>query len=510
VWSNLRAKRFAAYGPKADLAKYGLKKPALILTVTLKPAGEKAKPVEHTLALGKSVPGAVDKRYALLDQGPGVAVLDETTTRRLGYTYLRFVDHTVWKLDAKAVTGFLRKTGEETLEIVKKGDKWQLLKPGMSPADDSLESLLGQLADLRAREVAAYPAKDLKAFGLDRPETVLTVRLANARKKPVERVLKIGKLAEGAAEAGSGARYAMVGKGKTVFLLSGPLVKDLLAKALNFCDHMLPHPAAVDRFILERGPRKAVFAKVDDAWKMTEPLEAEVEQADLDTFLKAPAKLRADELVAEKPADLKPYGLDRPAARWRFFKGDKEVLGLLVGDREKPDSSRRYAKLAGGNLVFLLDAALTGKFLGEYRSRAVWTGVDAAQIEQIRYGSSQQPFALTKVDNDWQVAGKPAAKVKAEAVSDALDALAGLKAARYVVDKTTDLKPYGLKEPPLVLELKPRSGPAKVLHIGRPVGGSKRYYARVVDGDNSAVFIIAEADAKRIVRSLKEFTEASK
>ena len=49
-----------------------------------------------------------------------------------------------------------------------------------------------------------------------------------------------------------------------------------------------------------------------------------------------------------------------------------------------------------------------------------------------------------------------------------------------------------------------------MLLLHAAMGSAKRYYARVVDGDNSAVFIIAEADAKRIVRSLKEFTEASK
>ena len=51
---------------------------------------------------------------------------------------------------------------------------------------------------------------------------------------------------------------------------------------------------------------------------------------------------------------------------------------------------------------------------------------------------------------------------------------------------------YGLKPPPeLAVEVKTRTG-KQVLHIGRQEGGSKRYYARVVDADNTAVFVISE------------------
>jgi hypothetical protein len=41
--------------------------------------------------------------------------------------------------------------------------------------------------------------------------------------------------------------------------------------------------------------------------------------------------------------------------------------------------------------------------------------------------------------------------------------------------------------------------------VGRPEGESKSYYARVVEGNASGVFIIAEADAQRIVRRLGAF-----
>jgi hypothetical protein len=507
-WANLFAQTFAAYGPKADLGAYGLKTPGVTITVVLEPADKKGKPVEHTLALGKPVEGAKGERYALVDNGPGVAVLDAPTVQLLTQNYLDFVNRSAWKLDAGAVTALERRMGEETMEVAKKADAWQLVKPANHPADKpTLDVLVGRLANLRAKGVAAYPAKDLQPFGLNKPAAVVTLRLTGADKKPVEHVLKVGKPNEDGEAKGSGERFALADQSNAVIILPGALARQLVDTPLHFRDRTLPAAAGVDRITLERGPRKAVFAKMDGRWKMTQPVEAEVEEAALEAFLKALANPRAAELVADKPADLRPYGLDRPEARWRFSAGDKDVLAVLVGNRD-PAKGGCYAKLAAGDLVFLLGAGLADQFLGEYRSRAVWTGVDAAQVEQVRYGYKQQPFVLTKADNDWQVAGMPSAKVKAEAVTDALAALAGLQAARYVVDQGADLKTYGLAEPQLVLEVKPRSGKAHVLHVGNREGDSKRYYARVAEGDSSAVFTISEEDAKRIVRPLKELTQA--
>jgi hypothetical protein len=210
--------------------------------------------------------------------------------------------------------------------------------------------------------------------------------------------------------------------------------------------------------------------------------------------------------VAEKPDDLKPYGLDKPEARWRLQYGDKDVLNLLIGSPDK-EGARRFAKLAAGDIVFLLDPRLSTRALAEYRSRTLWPPLDALQIEKITFGYAENPFTLEKVDNTWRVAGQPELKVQPEAIQATLDAMAGLKALRYVEDRSKELPLYGLEPPQLALEIQTRSG-KRLLHIGRPEGESKRYYARVPEGDRADVFVIAENDAGRIVRNLAAFTRA--
>jgi hypothetical protein len=505
--SNLRASKFAAYGDKIDLAKFGLDMPATTTTVTLQPTGEKAKPVEHTLVLGKPVEGSAGQRYARLDKGPGVVVLGADTVKTVSRTYLDYVNHTVFEFNPSQVTGLVRQGDSEALEVVRRGDKWQLLKPADLAADTpTLETLCGELSGLRAERVAAYPARDLQGMGLDKPAAVLKIRRNDDKAKPVEQVLRIGKVAD----PQSGSRFARADNAETVIVLPGKLSQQLVAAPLQFRDRNLARVMGVDQVAIQRGSRKATFALADGTWKMTEPLSADAESSDLETFLSGLRPLRADELVADKGGDLKSYGLHRPTARWRFLQNSKELLTLEVGNTDKAKGGKAFARLGTSPLVFLLDGPTTARVLAEYRSRKVWgiSAPDAAQVEKIRYGYAKDPFVLQKVDKDWQVSGKPMTKIKADAVRDVLDALASLQAERYVADRAEELKLYGLEPPVLTLELETPTG-KKALHVGRQEGNSQRHYA-LVPGENAAVFLLSEADARRIVRPLEAFVETSK
>jgi hypothetical protein len=526
AWSHLQAMRFTAYGAKADLAKYGLDKPETTATITVQAgevSGKKAPPQTHTLALGKPVEASSGERYARLDNGPGIVVLPAFSVGELTHGYLDFVDHSLLRFDASTLAGLKRQASGEVLEVGKK-DEWHIIKPTDQKADDKImQGLAEGLSGLRAVRIVAYPAKDIKPFGLDAPAAVLTVDFREGA-KPVQRVLRIGKPATavagsavvagavvaGAPDPATAAqppdRFAQVEGSQAVAVIPGPLADQLLAAPIRFRDRAIARFADADKVILERGPRTATFANVDGTWKLTAPTEASAEQTELDDFVNAVARLHADELVAEKPADLKPYGLDKPEAHWRFMSGAKEVLNLLVGGPDK-GGHRRYAKLASGDVVFLLDAPTTNRVLAEYRTRTVWpTPLDAAQVESVRFGYGRNAFTLTKVDNLWQVVGKPGELVNIAAVNETLDALSRLRVERYVLDKGADPKLYGLEPPELTIDLQTPTG-RRTLQIGRTEGESKRYYARVPDKDRSDVFVLSEAEGARIVRDLHAFTE---
>lgn len=515
VWSDLRAERFADYGKGVAWAKYGLDKPTVRVTLN-------ADKAEHVIELGKEVEGddrrdaGPTARYARVDKGAGVAVLPPEVTRLLERTYLDYVNHDLLKFDSDAAVALQRHMGAKVLEIVHsqarpgtEGAGWQVEKPARQKADDqAMQHLFEQLGHLHADRIAAYPIKDLEPFGLDAPSALLTIKLKRSHAErgnegggPAEHIIKLGKPA-----GERGQRFALVDDGKAVAVLPAALVEQLMGSPLTFRDRAIARFDSADRLQLQRGPRNAVFRKVDGSWKLTEPLQGDAEQDQLDDFLSRLTRLRADALVAEKPDKdaLKKYGLDRPVARWRVQSDNKEVLELLVGNKEEK-RERRYAKLAKGDLVFLLDPRLSRKVLDEYRPRTVWTTpLDALDIDSLNYRYPRKPFVLKKAGTSWQVVGKTDAKINAATVEDTLAALAGLKLSRYAVDKGANLALFGLDKPELVLEAATRSG-KRELHIGNVEGGSKGRYARVPDADRSDVFVLDAETCARLLRDLSAF-----
>jgi hypothetical protein len=498
-FGRLTAVRFAAYGDKVDWGRYGLNPPAQTLTVTLAAPG--GAPAAHTLALGKPVEDVPGDRYARLDNGPGVAVLAAGVVAELTRPALDYADRTLLKFDGSELTRLHRKGTVGELELTRAAEGWKLAKPLALPADQpTMEDLADRLGSLRAQKVVAWGASDLKPFGLDQPAATIELQAG-----PTTKVLKLGKPAD---DPASGDRYALVEGSPAVGVLPGALAKRLVAEPIQFRDHTLVGVRAeIDKAQLERGDRKATFTKTDDLWKMTEPLAADAEQADLDAFVNRLAKLRADEFVADKPPDLKPYGLDRPEVRWRLSAGGKEVLGLLVGDREKtpgPAGPRRYAKLATGELVFLLDPATTARVEGEYRKRSLSPTIDASQVETLAVNGSGGSFVLRKTGPTWEVQGMPGRAVNAERVNETLAALANLKVERFVLDKGADYKLFGLEPAKGTVVATSRSG-VFTLQTGNREGNGPGVYARVPEPGRSDVFTLSAADAAKINRELTAY-----
>ncbi len=491
--------RLAGYGPNVKWADLGLDKPQYTVTLTL--SGD--KPATHAVKLGKAEP--TGERYVRVDDGPAAGVLLPRAAEALARGKLDFADRTLLTFDPQALTAIDRKKGNDELELTQSGINWEIAKPAKQKADrETVESLAEQLGRLRAAKVAAVAPADLdKPFGLKDPAATITLTVG--ADKPERKVLKLGNPVDPAKPDGD--RYALAdhpGGQVVVGVLAGPLAKKLLGDPIKFRDRSLAKFVDADKLVLERGDRKVTFAKVAGTWKVTEPVQADAEQADLDELVNALANLRADELVADKPADLKPFGLAAPEAKWKLFAGDREVLSLQVGTKEK-DGPRAYAKTEKGDVVALLDPALTGRVLGEYRKRAVFADLDASQVDSLIVSTGTANFVLRKDGSAWKDPAKPAEPIDAAKVTETLAALAGLKAERFVADADAKLGLYGLEKPSRVVVVTAKGGPPKTLQIGGPVGesGGKQVYAK--RSDQPAVFVLSEADTAKLTRDRPAF-----
>ena len=499
--AHLQATRFASFGGSPDLVKYGLDKPAVDIQISLQ--GAAGKPEEHKLAVGGIADGKPTERFARIDQG-GVFVLPESAWQPLLRDYLAYVSPELLNLDAAKVSSITRLMNGETVEFVRKGTGWDVKSKSTNPGDaPTLNAIADELAHLQVERVAAYPAKDAAAFGLEKPEVSFTLNGTASDGKPTTQVVQIGKVA--GAGPNKGEFYVRVEKGATVGVLPSNMVAQLMAPALEYRDRNLVSVSGIDRATLIRGSREASFDSVGGTWKLIQPVVSPAEQTELQEFIAAASHLRAERLVADKPADLKAFGLDKPTAKWILQAAGKNVLELSLG---KPaEGGKVYAKLAGNDLVFLLDPTLTKQAEAEYRTRTVWSPpLDAVQIERVQVSGPEGAFTLEKVDNTWKLAGKSEA-INQDSVKELLDGLAGLKAFRFAADKTSDFKLFGLDPAQRTIDLQTPTGSRKIL-IGRPEGESTRRYARIPEGETGqAVIVLSEPDARKLTKPAGAYLE---
>ncbi len=501
LWFNLRADGFSAYGSKAEVATFGLDKPSIKIEIKL--SNEMGKDESKILEIGSEVKGKSGSKYARFKGEPAVFNLPAATILILERTYLAYVPREILKLKSDDVESFTRTGIPGELEINRKNEVWSLSKPKVEIADDrTLNDLVAIVSDLKADSIAAFPATDLKLFGFDTPFAVVGFKLKDQTKK-----ILLGK----EVEEKKGSRYAKSEDGKSVGILSEVIVKKLIASPLFFRDRNIARFPDADQLVLERGPRKATFARIDGNWKLTEPFASEADQQQLDDALDGIARLRADELVVEKPTpeDLARFGLDKPETRWQIKNAGKLLLEINLGKRDE-SATRCYAQIAGKDLVFLLDVKQTNWLQGEFRSRTVWAiTLDAVQIDSIKVTSLNNNFELAKRNNVWVSVPKPTDRINDVLVNAMLASLAGLKLERYVVDKGASLNLFGLDPVETTIEIGTPMG-KRTLLIGRQEGGSKKYYARIADNKQGDVFLISEADSMIIMKPAASFIKAEK
>ncbi|HKA07201.1 MAG TPA: DUF4340 domain-containing protein, partial [Gemmataceae bacterium] len=512
IFSNVNALKFAEYGDKIDWAKYGLDANAKPQTVTVSAGIE-----THKLELGKSAEGTPNDRYARVDGGKAVAVLAVTTARDLSKSKLDLVERTIFKFDPIDLQAIRRTMGGQEFEASLAGTSWEVTKPVKLAADQQgMEELADRLSNLRAERVADVEGKDLARYGLDKPAATVKLEVIGKGAKSVEKFLKIGALVDPMKPDGE--RFAQAEGATTVVVLGTVVSKRLLAEPVKFRERNISSFVTADKVVITRNGKDTTFVKSAGNWKMKEPVEADAEEEALRELHDALARLRAEEIVAEKPTDLKQYGLDMPE-RCRLYSGDKEVLNLLVGSKEKvgekgkeKDGFRAYAKLDKGDLVVLLDMALTSKLGAEYRKRALWEPLDVATATMIQVETPEGPgsFRLTKGPVGWMDSLNPGERISNEAVTDFLDAFAGLKAERYVEHSAADAgKIYGLDPARKTITVTTQNGQKRTLLLGR-VDDSKRVYAKPNDAANKVVVLLSEADSAKVNRDRTRFLVAEK
>ena len=104
--------------------------------------------------------------------------------------------------------------------------------------------------------------------------------------------------------------------------------------------------------------RTTIFTKEGDKWNINQPQEAEGDNKKIFDMLTDISQTVDIQTIAENPADLSEYGLEKPEVECTIkITNNPSPITLLIGDKNPPASSF-YATFKDSPRVFLVGTAL--------------------------------------------------------------------------------------------------------------------------------------------------------
>ena len=335
----------------------------------------------------------------------------------------------------------VRSESGDTTTLKKSGSEWQIVSPANTPADSAeVSGITTNLASLEEERVIEEKPADLKDFGLAQPRIEVAFKSGGQEQK-----LLIGSKTPTGSDL-----YAKTAAQPKVFLIASFLDStfnrstfDLREKtALKFDRN------GAEALEIATGDRVLGFGKVNGTWQLTQPAVPRSDAAAIEGLLARINGLQMKSLAAAEPADLKQYGLDKPAASVRIRSGSSQA-SLLIGS--KAEEGNVYAKDASRPAVFTIEANLLDdlkKDAGEYRQKDVFDAraFNTTRIQADRGGQSLVFEKTTVKDKDgkeeqkWKQTAPSGRDVDAAKVDALLSSLTGARADSFV-----DQLPAGAK-----------------------------------------------------------------
>jgi hypothetical protein len=302
----------------ADLKNYGLAQPRM--DVTFNVSGEKGP---KQILFGDKSPTGVGV-YAKLPSDKRVFLVGTSADTTFNRSTFDLRDKTALKFQQDKVDSLELVSKSQTIRLEKSGEEWKMVKPIQAPADYvSVQGVLGQLQAAQMTTLKDKPEdlKDLKQYGLDKPEVTAIIG-TGAQKVTFE----LGK----AGDAGS--FWGREPSRPAVFTVANGLAEELKKKPFDLRRKEIFdfRPFNTSRFEITRGKDTRAFERVkskepngSDTWKQIVPAEKTVDASNLEGALLEFSNLRADAAIDKiEPA----MGLNVPAAiiTVKFDDGKKE------------------------------------------------------------------------------------------------------------------------------------------------------------------------------------------
>ncbi|MCC6580314.1 MAG: DUF4340 domain-containing protein [Phycisphaeraceae bacterium] len=357
--------------------------------------------------------------------------------------------------------------GNTTLVVEKSGaGDWIQTQPVRFPLNNwSAKQLGDDAAGLMYTETITpgqSGSPSLKDLELDQPVAVLTFEFTG--KDKAKQVVKLGRKTIG------GRGYLTINDDPKVYVVNDALHK--LALDEKPTDWRKKSLGAVTegetrRVVLDRPGLSVAMIKTDGVWAFDAPLSGRVSNAAVSSLLSAIGSIYIGGFIADQPANLAAYGLDKPAVTLtatlsvaasaskdeQAKSEDKpaettKVKTLRLGAPVDLKAERYFATWSDGDqpgdVVFTISKTEFDKFqkqADDLRDARV-TPIASADVTEVAIDRPAQPVKLLRTPDGWAFGDpKPAFAADHGQTAALVDALTSAAAKSYVPDAKPDGQP---------------------------------------------------------------------
>ncbi len=346
---------------KGRMAEFGLVQPKLRLRLS----GPEMPP-EIWFGKDTAFEGQMYVRFA---DAKDVYIAPQTVRTDIAKKADEFRDRKLTDLATAQVTRVVLKSAAGEIELAKKNEHWEIVKPLQARGDDQkIGDLVAQLTNARIQEFVADDKGDLQAYGLSDPRGSITIYGVDDKEGST---LQLGAVADKIEDA----IYVRYLPRQAVYALPKKTGELLTVRPNDLRDRHLVRLDTnnLDRLNIEAvGQPKIVLARKEQNWTLASRSDQPANGEEVRRLLDTLNNQQVVRFVADTASELPKYGLDQPQVKLTFSSfasentaetkaGEKPFLSLSLG---KSEGNEVYARIGEEPFIVAVNRAAARPDLG--------------------------------------------------------------------------------------------------------------------------------------------------
>ena len=341
---------------KSKLAEYGLSNPKLKLKLL-----GREKPPEILFGKDAALEG---RMYVRFQNSKETYLATQSVRKDIDKKPEEFRDKKLTDVATAQVRRITLKTPAGEMELEKRGEHWDILKPLRARADDGkVGDLISQITSARIQQFVADDRGDLRPYGLAEPRGSITLYDQEQKKdQKVElgesikvfgredkgQTLQIGSVPEKEKDQ----VYVRFAPRGSVYTLPKKVEEIVNTKPADLRDN---HLVRIDTNILDRitidtpGKAKTVLGRKDGNWTIAGRNNAPADSRAIRRLIDTLQNERVTRFVEDVASNLPKYGLDKPTIQLTFSSFASENTAESKAG-EQPFAALAFGKAEGDNV----------------------------------------------------------------------------------------------------------------------------------------------------------------